>query len=91
MDKKEFILKTAKNASATPQQIFDIYNAFVKTITDALKSGDSVMLGSFGLFELKTVRESTDTGKETDETKDASVRRKVAFIPTKSLNARINS
>ena len=53
MNKGELIKVMAKKADFTEKDATIAYNAFIETITEALKSGDKVALAGFGTFEPK--------------------------------------
>lgn len=55
MTKTEFTKTIAKKAGLTNAQAVAAYDAFISTVTDALKQGEKVSLVGFGTFELKNV------------------------------------
>ncbi|NLZ24286.1 HU family DNA-binding protein [Candidatus Dojkabacteria bacterium] len=54
MLKKDLIDKVAKAAGLTKKQAADAVDGVFDSITQALKSGDSVLLTGFGKFEVRT-------------------------------------
>ena len=55
MTKIEFTKTIAKKAGLTNAQAAAAYDAFISTVTDALKKGEKVSLIGFGTFEIKDV------------------------------------
>ena len=53
MNKGEFIKAVADKANLTVKEATVAYDAFVATITEALKGGEKIQLVGFGSFELK--------------------------------------
>ena len=53
MNKSELIAKIAENAELSKKDAEKALNAFVDSVTDALKAGDKVVLVGFGSFETK--------------------------------------
>lgn len=53
MNKGEFIKSIATKGEFTTKEAETAYNAFVGSITDALKAGDTVNLAGFGTFCVK--------------------------------------
>ena len=55
MTKIELTKAIAQKAGLTQAQAAAAYDAFISTVTDALKAGDKVSLVGFGSFEIKDV------------------------------------
>ena len=53
MNKTEFLGAVAKEAGATIKETTACYNAFVKTVHDAMANNDKISLVGFGTFEAK--------------------------------------
>ena len=53
MNKTELIAALAEKANVTKKDAGEVLDAFVATITDALKKGDKVSLVGFGTFEAR--------------------------------------
>ncbi len=53
MNKGEFIKSIAAKADFTNKEAEAAYNAFVDTVAEALRAGDSVALAGFGTFTIK--------------------------------------
>ena len=67
MNKGEFIKAMADKAGFTNKDATAAYEAFVATVTDALKAGDKVQLVGFGTFEVKEVAAKTGINPQTKE------------------------
>ena len=57
----------ADKAGFTNKDATAAYEAFVATVTDALKAGDKVQLVGFGTFEVKEVAAKTGINPQTKE------------------------
>ena len=55
MNKSELIKAMAEKAGLSQKDAGAAYEAFVESITEALKAGDKVQLIGFGTFEVKDV------------------------------------
>ena len=53
MNKKELVRAIANKAGFSQKDAAAAYEAFVASVTDALKAGDKVQLVGFGTFEVK--------------------------------------
>ena len=53
MNKGEFIKSIAAKAEITQKDAEVAYDAFVETVAEALRAGDSVALAGFGTFTIK--------------------------------------
>ena len=67
MNKGEFIKVMADKAGFTQKDAAAAYDAFVGTVTEALKAGDKVQLVGFGSFELKEVSAKEGINPQTNE------------------------
>ena len=67
MNKGEFIKAMAEKAGFTNKDAAIAYDAFVATVTEALKAGDKVQLVGFGSFEGKGVPAKTGINPQTKE------------------------
>ena len=65
MNKGELIKAMADKAGFTNKDATAAYEAFVATVTDALKAGDKVQLVGFGTFEVKEVAAKTGINPQT--------------------------
>ena len=53
MNKTEMIAKIAEKTNTSRKAAAEMFDAFVETVTEALKEGDSVQIIGFGTFEVK--------------------------------------
>ena len=67
MNKGELIKAMAEKAGFTNKDAAAAYEAFVATVTDALKAGDKVQLVGFGTFEVKEVAAKTGINPQKKE------------------------
>ena len=67
MNKGEFIKVMAEKAGFTQKDAAAAYDAFVATVTEALKAGDKVQLIGFGSFEVKEVAAKEGINPKTQE------------------------
>ncbi len=67
MNKGELIKAMADKAGFSQKDAAAAYEAFVATVTDALKAGEKVQLVGFGTFEVKDVAAKTGINPQTKE------------------------
>ena len=67
MNKGELIKAIADKAGFTQKDAAIAYDAFIATVTDALKAGEKVQLVGFGTFEVKEVPAKTGINPQTKE------------------------
>ena len=67
MNKGELIKVMAEKAGFTNKDAAIAYDAFIETITEALKAGEKVTLVGFGSFEVKEVAAKTGINPQTKE------------------------
>ena len=67
MNKGELIKAIAEKAGFTQKDAAIAYDAFIASVTDALKAGDKVQLVGFGTFEVKNVAAKTGINPQTKE------------------------
>ncbi len=65
MNKGELIKAMADKAGFSQKDAAAAYEAFVATVTEALKAGDKVQLVGFGSFEVKEVAAKTGINPQT--------------------------
>lgn len=68
MNKGELIKAIAEKAGFTQKDAAIAYDAFIASVTDALKAGEKVQLVGFGTFEVKDVPAKTGINPQTKET-----------------------
>ena len=67
MNKGELIKAMAEKAGFTNKDAAIAYDAFLATVTEALKAGERVQLVGFGTFEVKDVPAKTGINPQTKE------------------------
>ncbi len=67
MNKSELIKAMAEKAGLSQKDAGAAYEAFVESITDALKAGEKVQLIGFGTFEVKDVPAKMGINPQTGE------------------------
>ena len=67
MNKGELIKAIAEKAGFTQKDAAIAYDAFIASVTDALKAGEKVQLVGFGTFEVKEVAAKTGINPQTKE------------------------
>ena len=67
MNKSDLIKVMAEKAGFTNKDATIAYEAFVETVTEALKAGEKVQLVGFGTFEVKEVEAKTGINPQTKE------------------------
>lgn len=67
MNKGELIKAIAEKAGFTNKDAATAYDAFIATVTEALKAGEKVQLVGFGTFEVKDVPAKTGINPQTKE------------------------
>ena len=68
MNKTEMIAKIAEKTNTSRKAAAEMFDAFVETVTEALKEGDSVQIIGFGTFEVKERPARTGRNPATGET-----------------------
>ena len=67
MNKGDVVSSIANKAGFTLKDADEVYKAFVETIAEALKAGDSVALAGFGTFKVKEKAARTGINPQTKE------------------------
>ena len=91
MNKGELIKVMAEKAGFTNKDAAAAYEAFVATVTDALKAGDKVQLVGFGTFEVKEVAAKTGINPQTKETVQIAACKKPVMKFGKAYKEEINN
>lgn len=85
MTKAEFITATAAATGSTKNEAEKHINAFISTITDALKKGDKVTFTGFGSFEVTNRAARTCRNPQTGADMAIAAAKVPKFKPGKSL------
>lgn len=68
MNKAELIAAIAESSGASKAATTDMFNAFVESVTAALKKGDSVQIAGFGSFQVRSRAARSGRNPATGET-----------------------
>ncbi len=90
MNKSEFIRSMAEKAGCTRAIAEANFDAFIDTITDALKEGDKIQLVGFGTFEIKDVPAKTGINPLTQEKVDIPASKKPSLKFGNSYKEKFN-
>ena len=90
MKKTELVEKVAETTGLPKTQAEAAINAFVSTITDALKEGDKINLKGFGTFEVRAREARTGRNPRTGETMTIAASKVPAFKASSTLKDVVN-
>ncbi|WP_032116538.1 HU family DNA-binding protein (plasmid) [Candidatus Arsenophonus nilaparvatae] len=85
MNKTELINQIAEKADLTKKDSEKTLNAFIETVTEALKAGDDVQLVGFGSFQVKQRAARDGRNPKTGETLKIAAANVPSFKAGKSL------
>lgn len=89
MNKTEMIAKIAEKTNTSRKAPAEMFDAFVETVTEALKEGDSVQIIGFGTFEVKERPARTGRNPATGETIEIAASKAPAFKVGKTFKSAI--
>ena len=90
MNKGELIKAIAEKAGFTQKDAAIAYDAFIASVTDALKAGEKVQLVGFGTFEVKEVPAKTGINPQTKEAVEIAACKKPVMKFGKAYKELIN-
>ena len=79
MNKSTLIAKIAEKSELNKKQAEAALNAFVESVTEALKAGEKVQLMGFGTFEIKERAARTGRKPSTGETIEIPAKKSPTF------------
>ena len=91
MNKGELIKAMAEKAGLLQKDAAAAYDAFVASVTEALKAGEKVQLVGFGTFELKDVAAKTGINPQTKEAVEIPACKKPVMKFGKAYKEEINN
>ena len=91
MNKTEFLRAVANKSGATIKDTTAFYDAFVKTVQEAMKNNDKIALVGFGTFEVRTRGERTGRNPRTKETITIPASKRLSFTTGKTLKTKLNA
>lgn len=90
MNKNELIAAMAEKSELTKKDAGAALDAFVETVTEALKQGDKVQLVGFGSFEVKARAARTGINPQTKQPVKIAASKAPAFKAGKALKDALN-
>ncbi len=90
MNKTELVDKVANGAGITKVDAEAAINAFMATVSDALKEGDKVVLKGFGTFEVRERKERVGRNPQTGEAVMIPASKTPAFKASTVLKKSVN-
>ena len=91
MNKGELIKAIAEKAGFTQKDAAVAYDAFIASVTEALKAGEKVQLVGFGTFEVKDVPAKTGINPQTKESVEIPACKKPVMKFGKAYKDMINN
>lgn len=91
MNKQQLIDAAADASDLGKSEISAALDAILRTITDALRSGEKVTLTGFGNFEVRERAARTGRNPQTGETMEVPASKAPAFKPGKKFKDRVNA
>ncbi|MEM1085447.1 MAG: HU family DNA-binding protein [Verrucomicrobiota bacterium] len=90
--KRELVVKISNETGLTQQQVFDVIQKTLDSITDSLSNGDTVVMRNFGAFQVvetkaKIGRNPKDPGKDVP----IPARAVVKFKPGKEMKEKVST
>jgi len=90
MNKKDLIENIAEAVDTTKAEAERMVDAFMDTVTGALKKGDSVALTGFGTFSVTKRKARTARNPRTGEVVKVAAKNAPKFKPGKGLKDAVN-
>ena len=88
--KRELVIKLSNETGLTQQQVFDVIQGTLDSITEALANGDSVVMRNFGAFQVKETKAKIGRNPK-DPGRDVPIpaRAMVKFKPGKEMKEKV--
>lgn len=90
MTKSEFVVTLAVASDLTKQEVERVIAAAANTLTDVMRSGDSVNIPGLGIFTSKDRPAHTGRNPATGEAVEIPAKRVAIFKPSKILKETLN-
>ena len=87
MNKKEIIIRMAKNSGITALQAAKAFSSMMEGIRTSLKKGEKVTFSGFGSFEIKERKARKGRNPRTGAEVAIPPKKRVKFNPSKGLKA----
>ncbi|MBE5767467.1 MAG: HU family DNA-binding protein [Clostridiales bacterium] len=89
MNKSEMIAKIAEKTNTSRKAATEMFDAFVETVTETLKAGESVQIIGFGTFEVKERPARAGRNPATGETIEIAASKTPSFKVGKTFKSAI--
>jgi len=88
--KRELVINISNSTGLTQQQVFDVIQQTLDSITEALAQGDTVVMRNFGAFQVKETKAKIGRNPK-DPGKDVPIpaRAVVKFKPGKQMKEKV--
>lgn len=90
MNKQQLIDAAADSADLSKNDMARALDAFLDTLTDALRAGEKISITGFGTFEVRDRAARTARNPQTGEAIDVAASRAPAFKAGKALKDAVN-
>lgn len=90
MNKSDLISAIAEDTNVSKADVDKVFNATISSVTDALRSGNSVTIVGFGTFMVRDRAARSGRNPKTGETINIPASRVPAFKPGKNLKNALN-
>lgn len=91
MKKTDLVAKMAENNGLSKKDNELALNAFIESVTEALKAGEKINLIGFGSFEVKDRAERKGVNPKTGETMTIKASKSPSFKAGKNLKETVNA
>lgn len=85
MTKRELVIEVAEKLNYTQNEVSDVIQAALDSITESLAQGDRLEVRNFGVFEVKTRDSRVGRNPRTGEEVPIASKRVASFKPGKAL------
>ena len=88
--KRELVIKISNETGLTQQQVFDVIQRTLDSITDSLSNGDTVVMRNFGAFQVKETKAKIGRNpKDPDKYVPIPARAVVKLKPGKEMKEQV--
>lgn len=91
MTKRELVIEVAERLGFTQNEVADVVQATLDSITESLSEGNRLEIRNFGVFEYKVRDARIGRNPRTGEAVPIQEKRVVVFKPGKSLKERVEA
>lgn len=90
MNRQELVAAIAEKSNVSQKITNDVLSAFLETVQDTVKAGDTVVLVGFGTFELTERAARTGRNPQTGQPLEIEASKSPRFKPGKSFKDHVN-